>query len=71
VSNQTIEGAFSLFKRGVAGSYHRLGTEHLDRYLGEFCWRYNRRGIQPMLFNILLGNLAQNQPMPYKELTKF
>jgi hypothetical protein len=71
ISNQSIEGAFGLFKRGVIGSYHRLGTEHLDRYLGEFCWRYNRRGIQPMLFNIMLGNLAANKPMPYKELTKF
>jgi transposase-like protein len=71
ISNQTIEGAFGLFKRGVVGSYHRLGVEHLDRYLGEFCWRYNRRGIQPMLFNIMLGNLAANKPMPYKELTKF
>lgn len=71
VSNQTIEGAFGLFKRGVVGSYHRLGVEHLDRYLGEFCWRYNRRGIQPMLFNIMLGNLAAGKPLPYKELTKF
>lgn len=41
MSNQTIEGAFGLFKRGVVGSYHRLGIDHLDRYLGEFCWRYN------------------------------
>ena len=71
VSNKTIEGAFGLFKRGVVGSYHRLGVEHLDRYLGEFCWRYNRRGIQPMLFNIMLGNLAGAKPMPYKELIKF
>lgn len=51
--------------------HHRLGIDHLDRYLGEFCWRYNRRGIQPMLFNIMLGNLAAAKPMPYKELTKF
>jgi transposase-like protein len=71
VSNQTIEGAFSLFKRGVVGSYHRLGTEHLDRYLGEFCWRYNRRGVQPWMFGMALENIAANKPLPYKELTKF
>jgi transposase-like protein len=71
VSNQTIEGVFSLFKRGVIGSYHKLGTEHLDRYLGEFCWRYNRRGMQPWMFNMALVSLAENKPMPYKELTKF
>jgi transposase-like protein len=71
LSNQTIEGAFSLFKRGVVGSYHKLGTEHLDRYLGEFCWRYNRRGVQPWMFNMALVSMAENKPMPYKELTKF
>ena len=71
VSNQTIEGAFSLFKRGLVGSYHKLGTEHLDRYLGEFCWRFNRRGVRPWLFNMALVSIAENKPMPYKELTKF
>jgi len=40
LSNQTIEGAFSLFKRAVVGNYHKLGVEHMDAYLGEFCWRY-------------------------------
>jgi transposase-like protein len=40
---QTVENAFSLFKRGIIGNYHKLGPQHLDRYLGEFCWRYNRR----------------------------
>lgn len=38
VSNKTIEGAFSLFKRGVIGSYHKLSEDHLDSYLQEFCW---------------------------------
>jgi hypothetical protein len=71
VSNQTIEGAISLFKRAVVGSYHKLGTEHLDRYLGEFCWRQNRRGEQPWMFDMALVSLAENKPMPYKELTKF
>jgi transposase-like protein len=71
LSNQTVEGAFSLFKRGVIGSYHKLGTEHLDRYLGEFCWRYNRRGVQPWMFSMALASLAENKPMPYKELTRF
>jgi transposase-like protein len=35
---KTIEGAFSLFKRGVIGSYHHLSEDHLDSYLQEFCW---------------------------------
>jgi transposase-like protein len=68
-SNRTIEGAFSLFKRGVIGSYHRLGTEHLDAYLSEFCWRFNRRKQQGLMFGLVLSNLAVNQPLPYKQLT--
>jgi transposase-like protein len=71
VSNQTIEGAFSLFKRGLVGSYHQLGEEHLDRYLGEFCWRFNRRGVQPWLFGMALESIAANKPLPYKKLTEF
>jgi hypothetical protein len=38
-STQTVENAFSLFKRGIVGNYYQLSREHLDRYLGEFCWR--------------------------------
>jgi len=68
-STQTVENAFSLFKRGIVGNYHQLSKEHLDRYLGEFCWRYNRRGLQPWLFDMALTNLTQKKPLPYKDLT--
>ena len=33
--NQSVEGAFSMSKRGVVGSYLKLGVEHLDQSLGE------------------------------------
>jgi transposase-like protein len=71
LSNQTIEGAFSLFKRGLIGQYHQLSPWHLDRYLGEFCWRYNRRGMQPWIFGMTLNNMICRKPLPYKELVKF
>ncbi|MGA3371908.1 MAG: IS1595 family transposase [Terracidiphilus sp.] len=67
VSNPAIEGAFSLFKRGVVGSYHKLGEEHMDAYLGEFCWRYNRRAEQPGIFDMALSNMAR-EPLPYAKL---
>jgi len=67
VSNPTIEGAFSLFKRGVVGSYHKLGVEHMDAYLGEFCWRYNRRKEQAGMFDMALGNMGR-KPLPYAKL---
>lgn len=71
MSNQSVEGAFSLFKRAIVGSYHRLGIEHLDRYLGEFCWRFNRRGMQPWMFQMVLEQMHVNKPLPYKKLTAF
>ncbi|MFZ3177181.1 MAG: IS1595 family transposase, partial [Methylovirgula sp.] len=37
----TIEGYFSLLKRGIAGTYHHVSQQHLKRYLAEFDYRYN------------------------------
>jgi transposase-like protein len=70
LSTKTIEGAFSLFKRGVIGSYHHLSKDHLDSYLTEFCWRFNRRGMQPMMFGAMLRELVTKKPLTYKTLTR-
>jgi transposase-like protein len=70
LSTKTIEGAFSLFKRGVIGSYHHLSKDHLDSYLNEFCWRFNRRQMQPLMFGTMLRELVTNKPMTYKHLTQ-
>lgn len=39
----TIEGYFSILKRGIIGTYHHVSGEHLKRYLAEFDFRYNNR----------------------------
>lgn len=39
----TIEGYFSILKRGITGTYHHVSQQHLKRYLGEFDFRYNER----------------------------
>ncbi len=39
----TLEGYFSLLKRGIVGIYHHVNKEHLHRYLNEFDFRYNTR----------------------------
>lgn len=43
ISTNTIEGYFSLLKRGINGVYHQVGKQHLHRYLAEFDFRYNSR----------------------------
>ena len=43
VSTNTVEGYFSLFKRGMRGVYQHCGEKHLHRYLAEFDFRYNTR----------------------------
>src|SRR4051794_28874020 len=39
----TVEGYFSIFKRGIYGVYHHVSEEHLKRYLAEFDFRHNNR----------------------------
>ena len=41
----TIEGFWSLFKRGIYGIYHNVSNKHLDRYCNEFSYRYNSRDV--------------------------
>jgi transposase-like protein len=43
VHTNTIEGYFSIFKRGMKGVYQHCGEKHLHRYLAEFDFRYNNR----------------------------
>ena len=69
-TTRTIDGAFSLLKRGLVGSYHQLSDDHIDAYLHEFCWRYDRRGQQKTMFDSLLTNVAAGKPLTYKKLTR-
>jgi transposase-like protein len=43
VHTNTIEGYFSILKRGIMGTYHHVSPQHLKRYLAEFDFRYNER----------------------------
>ena len=42
-STNTVEGVFSIFKRGMIGTYQHCGEQHLQRYLTEFDFRYSNR----------------------------
>jgi transposase-like protein len=39
----TVEGYFSILKRGIIGTFHHVSQQHLKRYLAEFDFRYNER----------------------------
>ena len=43
IHTNTVEGAFSIFKRGMRGVYQFCAEQHLHRYLAEFEFRYNNR----------------------------
>jgi transposase-like protein len=45
VHTNTIEGAFSLLKRGINGTFHSISKKHLHKYLAEFQYRYNTRDV--------------------------
>jgi transposase-like protein len=68
--SNTIENAFSLLKRGIYGSFHKVSSKHLGRYCNEFSYRFNRRGEQLAMFDVTLKNLTRGNALPYKKLTK-
>ena len=70
-TTQTVENAFSLFKRAIVGNYHKLSPWHLDRYMREFCWRYKRRRLQSSIFDLALDSMLNRAPLPYKTLVAF
>lgn len=39
----TVEGYFSILKRGLVGTFHHVSSQHLHRYTNEFDFRYNHR----------------------------
>lgn len=63
----SIEGFWSLLKRGVYGIYHSVSPKHLSRYCHEFSCRYNTRKITDNeRFQIVIANAKGN--LPYKTL---
>ena len=44
-TTNTVEGFFSLLKRGLYGTFHSVSKRHLHRYVDEFTFRYNTRKL--------------------------
>jgi transposase-like protein len=68
ITTNGIESAFSLLKRGIVGSWHKVSAKHLPAYLDEMTFRFNNRN-NPYLFRDTLMKLIQAPTLEYKELT--
>ncbi|MYE46066.1 MAG: IS1595 family transposase [Chloroflexi bacterium] len=67
VHTDSIEGVWSLFKRSIAGSFHKISVKHMDRYLSELEWRFNNRG-NDRIFIDTLRRIVTTDVLTYRDL---
>jgi transposase-like protein len=65
---QGIDGFWSLLKRGLIGSFHQVSIKHLNRYIAEFAFRYNRR-YDAEIFTAVVMALVIKDALRYKAIT--
>jgi transposase len=64
VHTNTIEGFWSLVKRGLSGVYHSVSAKHLQGYLNEYAWRYNHRNDGRAQFLNLIDRASERVGTP-------
>jgi len=70
ISTNTIEGYFSILKRGINGVYHHVGKQHLHRYLSEFDFRYNSRHIEDGERSLLAIRKVTGKRLKYRDSSR-
>jgi len=68
ITTNGIESAFSLLKRGIIGSWHKISAKHLQAYLDEMTFRFDNRN-NPYLFRDTMLKLIEAPVLEYKKLT--
>ncbi len=68
VTTNTVESAFSLLKRGIIGSWHKISAKHLPAYLAEMEFRFNRRKRSDLFIDTLRHMVSAN-PLTFEKLT--
>lgn len=68
ITTNGIESAFSLLKRGIIGSWHKVSAKHLPAYLEEMTFRFNRRNSKT-LFLDTLRHMVTADPLTFEKLT--
>jgi transposase-like protein len=59
VHTNTIEGFWSLIKRGIGGAHHSVSAKFLQSYLDEYAFRYNRRDVPAPMFKQILERVSE------------
>ncbi len=67
VSTNTVEGYFANLKRGITGTYHHVSEAHLHRYLSEFDFRYNARGVSDGVRTVSALAGAEGKRLMYRD----
>ena len=65
-----LHRAVSNAKELILGTYHGIKGKHLQAYLDEYCYRYNRRNFQGEWFNRLLSAAVSSKTVTFAELTE-
>src|SRR5581483_5212128 len=68
IHTNTVESAFSLLKRGIMGSWHKISAKHLPAYLDEMTFRFNRRK-NANLFLDTLRHMITAPVLTFEKLT--
>ena len=66
VTTNSVEGFFSILKRGMVGTFHAVSKKHLHRYVGEFEYKYNTRKMTDGERIVLVIQKAQGKRLLYK-----
>jgi len=69
VHTNTVENAFSLFKRGLMGTWQKVSAKHLPAYLDEMSFRFNRRSEDSALFEDTLRQLLSTPNITFERPT--
>jgi transposase-like protein len=67
IHTNTVEGFFSIVRRGLTGIYHRVSKEHLHRYLSEFEFRYNFRELEDGERTVRAIQMAEGKRLMYSD----
>jgi len=59
VHTNTVEGFWSLIKRGIGGTHHAVSQKFLQSYLDEYAFRYNRRNVDRPMFKLILERVSE------------